>query len=81
MDFRMDLYGNLYFLECNPLPGLTPGWSDLCLIAEGCGMSYETIIQEILSPAIKRLKDLRKDLCVAHKNGATREPLQETMVS
>jgi D-alanine-D-alanine ligase len=81
MDFRMDLYGNIYFLECNPLPGLTPGWSDLCLIAEGCGMSYETIIQEILSPAIRRLKDLRKDLSVAHKNGATREPLQETMVS
>ena len=80
MDFRMDLYGNLYFLECNPLPGLTPGWSDLCLIAEGCGMSYDTIIQEILSPAIRRLKDLRKDLSVAHKNGATREPLQETMV-
>jgi D-alanine-D-alanine ligase len=80
MDFRMDLYGNLYFLECNPLPGLTPGWSDLCLIAEGCGMSYETIIQEILSPAVKRLKDLRKDLSVAHKNGATRELVQETML-
>ncbi|MGZ6125674.1 MAG: hypothetical protein ACXWLR_11985 [Myxococcales bacterium] len=25
----------IYFLECNPLPGLTPGWSDLVLIAKG----------------------------------------------
>ena len=25
VDFRMDLQGRVYFLECNPLPGLTPG--------------------------------------------------------
>ena len=62
IDFRMDLYENLYFLECNPLPGLTPKWSDLCLIADAAGMSYETLIQEILSPATRRLKDLRKEL-------------------
>lgn len=62
IDFRMDLYGNLYFLECNPLPGLTPGWSDLCLITEAMNMSYETLIQEILSPSLRRLKDRRKRL-------------------
>src|SRR6184192_2823585 len=34
VDFRMDRQGKVYFLECNPLPGLTPGWSDLVLIAK-----------------------------------------------
>lgn len=67
IDFRMDLYGNPYFLECNPLPGLTPGWSDLCLISEGCGMGYETLIQEILSPAIRRLKDRRRELSIGQR--------------
>lgn len=67
IDFRMDLDGNPYFLECNPLPGLTPGWSDLCLITEAGGMSYETLIQEIMSPAIRRLKDRRKELSVGQR--------------
>ncbi len=37
IDFQMDARGRFYFLECNPLPGLTPGWSDLVLIAKGAG--------------------------------------------
>ncbi len=27
LDFRMDAEGRIFFIECNPLPGLTPGWS------------------------------------------------------
>ena len=57
LDFRMDDTGRLYFLECNPLPGLTPGWSDLVLIAQGDGMDYRTLIGEILSGAIRRYKE------------------------
>ena len=57
MDFRMDEKGRFYFLECNPLPGLTPGWSDLVLIAQGGGMDYRTLIGEILSGAIRRYKE------------------------
>ena len=57
LDFRMDDEGRFYFLECNPLPGLTPGWSDLVLIAQGEGMDYRTLIQEILSGAIRRYKE------------------------
>ncbi len=67
IDFRMDNQGNPYFLECNPLPGLTPGWSDLCLISEACGMGYDTLIQEILSPALRRVKDRRKELSVGQR--------------
>lgn len=57
IDFRMDEDGRIYFLECNPLPGLTPGWSDLVLIAGGDGMDYPTLIGEILSGAIRRYKE------------------------
>ena len=38
----------------NPLPGLTPDYSDLCLIANGAETDYRTLIGEILSGAIKR---------------------------
>jgi len=57
IDFRMDEKGRVYFIECNPLPGLTPGWSDLVLIAQGAGMDYRTLIGEILSGAIRRYKE------------------------
>jgi D-alanine-D-alanine ligase len=53
----MDARGRFYFLECNPLPGLTPGWSDLVLIAQGAGMDYRDLIGEILSGAIRRYKE------------------------
>jgi len=57
VDFRMDEKGRIYFIECNPLPGLTPGWSDLVLIAQGAGLDYRTLIGEILSGAIRRYKE------------------------
>src|SRR5450755_310419 len=57
IDFRMDERGRFFFIECNPLPGLTPGWSDLVLIAQGAGMDYRTLIGEILSGAIRRYKE------------------------
>ena len=57
IDFRMDEKGRVYFIECNPLPGLTPDWSDLVLIAKGAGMDYRTLIGEILSGAIRRYKE------------------------
>jgi D-alanine-D-alanine ligase len=53
----MDDKGRIYFIECNPLPGLTPGWSDLVLIAQGAGMDYRTLIGEIMAPAIRRYKE------------------------
>ncbi|RKH35711.1 D-alanine--D-alanine ligase family protein [Corallococcus sicarius] len=57
IDFRMDDKGRIYFIECNPLPGLTPGWSDLVLIAAGAGMDYRALIGEIMAPAIRRYKE------------------------
>jgi D-alanine-D-alanine ligase len=57
IDFRMDDKGRFCFIECNPLPGLTPGWSDLVLIAQGEGVDYRTLIGEIMAGAVRRYKE------------------------
>ena len=61
VDFRMDADGKVYFLECNPLPGLTPGWSDLVLIAKAGGIEYQALIGEILSGGIRRYHELERE--------------------
>lgn len=61
IDIRLDDAGRACFIECNPLPGLTPDWSDLCIIGKGCGLSYEDIIAEILAPALARLERRRRE--------------------
>ncbi|MFH2101987.1 MAG: hypothetical protein ABIJ39_01340 [Chloroflexota bacterium] len=47
-DIRLDAEGNPRLLEINTLPGLTPGYSDLCIQANANGISYEELILEIL---------------------------------
>jgi D-alanine-D-alanine ligase len=54
IDLRLTPDGRVYVLEVNPLPGLTPDYSDLCLIANGAKIDYRTLIADILSGAIKR---------------------------
>lgn len=54
IDLRLDTQGRVNFIECNPLPGLSPGFSDLCLLAEKAGMDYRSLIYEILAPAVER---------------------------
>jgi D-alanine-D-alanine ligase len=70
IDFRMDDKGRIYFIECNPLPGLTPGWSDLVLIAAGAGMDYRTLIGEIMAPAIRRYKEREARRAQTEHSGA-----------
>lgn len=48
VDFRLDRNGNPRLLEINTLPGLTRGFSDLCVIAEADNWNYRDIILEIL---------------------------------
>ncbi len=57
VDLRMNAQGKIFVIEVNPLPGLTPDYSDLCLIANGAGMDYRTLIGDILSGAIKRWRE------------------------
>jgi D-alanine-D-alanine ligase len=53
--------GDIYVIEVNPLPGLTPGYSDLCLIAQAAGIEYRTLIGEILEGGLKRLREKRRE--------------------
>jgi hypothetical protein len=60
----------------NPLPGLTPGYSDLCLIAQAAGIEYKQLIGEILEGGLKRLREKRREAkseakTAANGNGAT----------
>ena len=48
IDVRLDAEGQPCLMEINPLPGLTPDYSDLCLIAKAEGISYRDLILEIL---------------------------------
>ena len=48
VDVRLDAEGNPRLIEINPLPGLTPGYSDLCIQAAADGIAYEELILEIL---------------------------------
>lgn len=55
IDFRLDTAGVPQFLECNPLPGLSPGYGDLPIMADRMGMPYLDLIASILSHALDRL--------------------------
>jgi D-alanine-D-alanine ligase len=48
IDFRLSADGKPRLLEINTLPGLTPDFSDLCVIANADGISYRELILEIL---------------------------------
>ncbi len=55
VDVRLDAAGKPQMLEVNPLAGLTPGHSDLPIMAALEGMDFETLIGEILRCAATRL--------------------------
>jgi len=56
VDFRLDAHDadKPYILEVNPLPGLNPGYSDLCIEAAVDGWSYEDLVNTILDEALER---------------------------
>ncbi len=60
VDLRMDDAGEIYVLEVNPLPGLTPGYSNLCLIAKAANIDYRSLIGEILAGGLKRMREKRR---------------------
>ncbi|MBN2179775.1 MAG: D-alanine--D-alanine ligase [Deltaproteobacteria bacterium] len=54
VDLRADAAGIPNFMEVNPLAGLHPENSDLCIIASMTGMSYGVLIEAIMQSALKR---------------------------
>lgn len=61
VDLRMAADGRIYVLEVNPLPGLTPGYSDLVLIAQAVGIEYDSLIAEIMGGGLRRMREKRRE--------------------
>jgi D-alanine-D-alanine ligase len=58
VDFRLNVHENWkpYILEINPLPGLSPGISDIVIEAQAEGMDHTELVNTILETALKRYK-------------------------
>jgi D-alanine-D-alanine ligase len=54
IDFKLHSDGLPYFLEINPLAGLNPTSSDLCLMAYKLSGTYHSLISAILNASLKR---------------------------
>jgi D-alanine-D-alanine ligase len=55
LDFRL-ASDEPYFLEVNPLPGLSPETGDVVFLARGYGVSYAELVLRIVDEARKRLE-------------------------
>jgi D-alanine-D-alanine ligase len=73
IDFKMNPKGEVYVLEVNPLPGLTPDYSDLVLISKAAGFDYRTLIGEVLSGGLKRMREKRREAQIDREREAARE--------
>ncbi|MBL7157567.1 MAG: D-alanine--D-alanine ligase [Candidatus Omnitrophica bacterium] len=63
IDFRISEKRNkLFMLEVNPLPGLSPEYADLTIMAKAQGISYEKLVLSILNHALSRYKNERGSL-------------------
>ncbi|MGC9953510.1 MAG: D-alanine--D-alanine ligase [Rhizomicrobium sp.] len=58
IDIRSDAGGKPHFIEVNPLAGLRPEYSDLCIIAGYAGLSYQDLIGLIMAAFLKRHPEL-----------------------
>jgi D-alanine-D-alanine ligase len=54
VDLRVGRDGTPYFLEMNPLPGLSPVYGDLPIMARRMGWSYDQLVKAIFHHALKR---------------------------
>jgi len=54
VDLRLGKDGTPYFLEINPLPGLSPVYGDLPIMAERMGWGYDKLVKTIFHHALKR---------------------------
>lgn len=73
VDIRLNSKGDPFLMEINPLPGLTSGYSDLCLIANADGIDYQELILEILYLGASRwglLKARESNSVLQERNGS-----------
>lgn len=55
IDLRSDAYCVPQFLEVNPLAGLRPGHSDLVILAELAGWTYDRLVNRIIDSCLERI--------------------------
>jgi D-alanine-D-alanine ligase len=60
IDVRCDAAGQPQFIEVNPLAGLRPQHSDLCLIADFAGITYNDLIGRIMASFFQRNPQLKR---------------------
>ena len=60
VDIRVGKDGIPYFLEINPLPGLSPVYGDLVIMAKRMGWNYTRLIKTIFHHALKRYGFMEK---------------------
>ncbi|MBV8977196.1 MAG: D-alanine--D-alanine ligase [Alphaproteobacteria bacterium] len=60
VDIRCDAQGSHHFIEVNPLAGLRPEYSDMCLIANRKGLSHAELIGRIMQAFFRRHPELKK---------------------
>jgi D-alanine-D-alanine ligase len=78
VDLRVNAKGEVWVLEVNPLPGLTPDYSDLCLIAKAANIDYRSLIGEILAGGLKRLREKRRAEAAKSSGSVPGAPLSPT---
>lgn len=54
VDLRLGADGVPYFLEINPLPGLSPVYGDLPIMARRMGWAYDRLVKTIFQHALRR---------------------------
>ncbi|HBH28835.1 MAG: D-alanine--D-alanine ligase [Desulfofustis sp. PB-SRB1] len=54
VDLRSDATARPHFIEINPLAGLHPDHSDLCIIATKYGIDYQQLMERIINASIVR---------------------------
>ena len=56
VDFRISEENEIFVLEINPLPGLSPKYSDLVIMTSKLGISYKDLIENIFFCALSRYR-------------------------
>jgi len=56
IDLRCDANGIPNFIEVNPLAGMNPVYSDLPMLSRMNGISYNELIQRIMTSAVKKIQ-------------------------
>ncbi|MBN2121068.1 MAG: ATP-grasp domain-containing protein [Candidatus Omnitrophica bacterium] len=62
IDFKISNDNKIFLLELNPLPGLSPEYADLVIMAKKNGIEYEKLILSILNCGLERYSTLNKEI-------------------